>query len=327
MFINTTHKRYFLNGPQEDILDRHLEFYINNDQFYHSFTLKDIGLQVLPKYNIILNDNKKILYLFLLNDQRIMATIDAGAYSVVNMSDIVNFQIKNQDTQSTFEIQKEEIDSTRLYIIFNLNQVPQGNYVLNYIDKCSGVIPTDIQVIIKNFVVDRHYFVLNNNNNQPEQIMRVSSGHDIVLNVSIYKDNIKLENMKYDSGTKKYYHILNSNSKGNYTFQVNYNGASSILNEIVYVRDNLSELIRINDKSPECLYFYNSPDTINYKISPTTNSPVNDISIFSMYLNANSANSRDFYGTVNNRVKSFVLSVQPSIIFYVNIPLCKILLY
>ena len=309
-FINTTHKRYSLNGPQEDILDRHLEFYINNDQFYHSFTLKDIGLQVLPKYNIILNDNKKILYLFHLNDQRIMATIDAGAYSVVNMSDIVNFQIKNQDTQSTFEIQKEEIDSTRLYIIFNLNQVPQGNYVLNYIDKCSGVIPTDIQVIIRNFVVDRHYFVLNNNNNQPEQIMRVSSGHDIELNVSIYKDNIKLENMKYDSGTKKYYHILNSNSKGNYTFQVNYNGASSILNEIVYVRDNLSELIRINDKSPECLYFYNSPDTINYKISPTTNSPVNDISIFSMYLNANSANSRNFSGTVNNGEKSFVLSVQ-----------------
>ena len=310
-FRSNTHVTYSLNGEQEDILERSLELYINNDLFYHTFSLKDIGLDVLPLYNITLYSEKKI-YLFPVENQRILAEIKTSEFISANMNDIEGFKIKKDSLSYT--IVKERIDSTKLYISFNLTGAAEGSYTLYYIDRCGEDIKTDIEVIIRQFTIDRHYFVLNNNHNQNGQTLGLSLGHEIQLNVSIHRDNINLGNMNYDSTSRKYYYNLNSNSVGNYTFEVNFNGGTSVLNEIVYVRKELSDLLIIHNEPASCLYYHDPLKEISYSVSPSQNSVIKNINDFNSYWNANTSASTIFIPDISQNEKSFKLPIQYNII-------------
>ena len=142
-------------GDQDDMLNGNLEFYINNDNFYHSFSLKDIDLNVLPHYNLSIITKESKLYLFPINDQVVMVTIDAGEFIIVNLSHIVGFQIKNnQNSIPNLGFDKID-DSTRLNIKFDLESAVEGNYDLYYKDSCDDYIKSNLEVIIKKYEFPR----------------------------------------------------------------------------------------------------------------------------------------------------------------------------
>ena len=313
--INNTYSQYILYGDQDDMLNGNLEFYINNDNFYHSFSLKDIELNVLPHYNLSIITKESKLYLFPINDQVVMVTIDAGEFIIVNLSHIVGFQIKNKkDQNSKYNLDFDKIDdSTRLNIKFDLESAVEGNYDLYYRDSCNYDIKSNIEVIIKRYEFPRQYFVLNNKHNYDGQKMTVNINHDVDMNVSIYLDNVKKGNMYHVSGTKEYSYNLGSDSEGVYSFEANYKEQNILLKQKVYVKKELSDLLKITQEPTSCIYNNDILKEIVYKITPSENGIVSDISIFNSYLNGNSSYPILFDFTVNGNEKTFTSTLQNNI--------------
>ena len=52
--------------------------------------------------------------------------------------------------------------------------------------------------------MDRHYFVLNNNNVQSTQRMSLSIDSNNIMNISVYQDNNPSGEMNYAGDTKEY---------------------------------------------------------------------------------------------------------------------------
>ena len=132
--------------------------------------------------------------------------------------------------------------------------------------------------------MDRHYFVLNNNNGQSTQRMSLSIDSNNIMNISVYQDNNPSGEMNYAGDTKEYYYNFGQNSEGNYTFVVNYKGVSSKLKDIVYVKEN-QVFLNIIGQPNYCLYYQDIIKEINLQISKKE--IVKNLSDFSIYWRSN----------------------------------------
>ena len=157
---------YALNPNEIIIPETFIYMYIDDEIFEHSFSLQEIGLNIIPKYNLSLINNEKIIYLIPDNSNEQKVTIYFTAENNENsiIEDINSFIIKNGIIKQYLDFEK--ISKNSVNIKFK-NIASSSNYTLYYIDRCGYEIETEIKIEFYSFHIKRNYYVLNNyaNNN------------------------------------------------------------------------------------------------------------------------------------------------------------------
>ena len=258
-------------------------FILDHLQFKEAFSLKNLGLTVLPLYNMQLINNEKNISFLPENNQHLIVYVDSKENSNINLDDIISIGIKNH----VFKIEKNIIFNS-INITLDLSWVKNENireYQLYYIDKCATKIYTDTFISVIDFSVERNYFVLNNNlENIKTQRLIIHAPHSDYTKIYAYKDNsVNSFLVSYDGGGGYYYIDFNQNSKGVYSFKIINNEYELFyLSEKVYVFQNLNELL-IAHNFPNCSFLDNDKKALKdivYSIIIKDTDIVNNINIF-----------------------------------------------
>lgn len=276
-------KQYILNSSEINLKATYLDMFLEDEIFYHSFTLQDIGLKILPKYYINLNDNSNQINLLKGNNQSVRVSLYVEDYSNINYEDIQGFKIKNNGINYNVTKKNDDIDNKSLYLIFNIPSDSINNYTLYYVDFCGEDIETNIKVLINTFTIKRHYFVLDNNLNMTKQYIKIEGPHEDNIFIKAYKDKEYIGIINYNSSSKYYFIELDQNSKGNYNFYVSNNFVESPINGTVYVKQNLEDFFKIVNWPLSCIFLEEGNknfENINYTISSLNTEYFNDIRIF-----------------------------------------------
>ena len=255
-----------------------LKLKINDENFNEEFTLNELGLNIIPTYNIYLENNEKYIYLLPEKNQKVKVYLSTENNENINYDDKLEFKIINGNVKYTIE--KEKINDNSLNLIFN-NFDSNINYTLYFIDKCGNSINTHIIVVFITFEIKRKYFVLNNNLDMDKQYLIIEGPNTNSLYIIAYKDNKYYSIMNYDS-SRKYYIELDKNSKGDYSFKYSFNGIEKDLEGIVYVRENLNDFFMIEKEPSNCLFLdenKNALTSLNYTIS-SNNEVIKSIETF-----------------------------------------------
>lgn len=312
IYKNDSYNQYNLTWESDNILESPLYLYINNGMDIQQFNMKQLGLKIYPMYNFILtdNNNENNIYLFATDDQKVKVSFRTSEYFIANMDEIKGFSITNS---SKIEFQKEEIDAISLNIKFNVSDKNPGTYDLYYIDNCTNPIKTNLHVVILKYRIDRHYFVINNNNGQSTQRMSLSIDSNNIIEISVYKDNNPSGSMNYTKDSKEYYYNFGQNSEGNYTFEVIHNnGIRSMLKDIVYVREKYDVFLNIIGQPKYCLYYQDIIREINLQISKKE--IVKNLSDFSIHWRSNTRTEALNMKNGNNNNKNFTIKINDDII-------------
>ena len=283
------------------------DIYIDN-KLTESFNLKEFEINFIPKFEfeesgtiILLPEKGQIIKLkYFQNNQASLSYSDykeninnISYFWIGNISKSTN--IKNSDNENGIDV---EFDLSSL-------STSQNDYILSYIDSCGNQINTGINVRISSFYFERHYFVLKNNNNQPNQYLRIQGpinnqielhmtnllgGEDtrISTNENVYSYKL------YKSGIFRFYYINNKVNKA--------------LNDLVYVVDRLDGLFIINTNWSECM-FYNISKYLRFNFTFIPNRI--DNSIFNMTLKIDGDNqnySLDYIHNSNNKILDYILT-------------------
>jgi hypothetical protein len=114
--------------------------------------------------------------------------------------------------------------------------------------------------------------------------------------------------MKYNS-TYNYYIELDKNSTGDYTFFVNNNNEETQIEGIVYVRENLEDLLTTEKGPQSCLFLdkdKNSLTSLSYSIA-SKNELIKEINIFKSSFTINKVRFYDFENNPESQKQNFVL--------------------
>ena len=216
---------------------------VNDQEILKTISFQDFGINFLNKYEF--NEKGKKFMLFPQANQRIQISIKDNNYK--NES-IVGFCLGNKNA-TNFSISGNDINIT-----FNLDSsISETN--LSYIDACGEIFNTGIIIQIMSFSFERHYFVLDNNNNtQSEQILYINGPSSDEQNylVMIYNSYGAGTNVR-DSYNNGHYEIKLSR-QGNYTFYYNNDGIINNIEGAVYVYQSISDLFDINSTIDDCMF-------------------------------------------------------------------------
>ena len=287
---------FILNGNKIDLQYTFLQLFTDNGELDHWFTLQDLGINILPKYKMRFNNNKKITYLLPEDNQIVKVIIFVENNEIINLDDISGFIIKGEKNKNlAYQVGKNFIkgEPNTLKLIFNLLSVDKSeqSHLLYYIDRCGKEFQTDLKVSFISFNFRRKYFVLKNNKNLKYQLLMFDGPVDDKISISVYK-NGEYKGEAISNGTN-YYLNFSQSSQGNYTFRVINDGIDSSMNEIIYVRENLEEILVLKNNISNCMF------------SNENKSAIKDFSFTITPSNINT-NFRDFQSYFTSDQKTFM---------------------
>ena len=287
---------FILNGNKIDLQYTFLQLFTDNGELDHWITLQDLGINILPKYKMRFNNNKKITYLLPEDNQIVKVIIFVENNEIINLEDISGFIIKGEKNKNlAYQVGKNFIkgEPNTLKLIFNLSSVDKSeqSHLLYYIDRCGKEFQTDLKVSFISFNFRRKYFVLKNNKNLKYQLLMFDGPVDDKISISVYK-NGEYKGEAISNGTN-YYLNFSQSSQGNYTFRVINDGIDSSMNEIIYVRENLEEILVLKNNISNCMF------------SNENKSAIKDFSFTITPSNINT-NFRDFQSYFTSDQKTFM---------------------
>lgn len=273
---------FTLNSTDNNDQYSPLEMVIENENnFREQFTLKELGINLIPKYNIGLDNNEKTIYLLPGNNQYITVYLSVEGNVEIDKKHIKEFSIKHENEQP-YVLKKEEKSDNSFILIFNNTIDSKKDYILCYTDKCDNTVETNIKVSFYTFTINRFYYVLNNNLDMDKQNLTIEGPNTHSISINVYKNNNSYDIMNYDPNLKHYYIVLDKASKGDYSFIISFNGENIPINGIVYVRDYLKEFFTIENEPLNCLYLVQERKelkSLNYSITSNFDK-INNINIF-----------------------------------------------
>jgi len=305
---------FILNGNNINLQKTYLELFTDDQELDHLFILQDLGIVIIPKYIINFNNNNNKTYLLPKDNQVVKVIISVENNEIINLDDISEFEIKGENNNIlNYKVEKNLVngESNALNLIFNLSNVNKSerNYLLYYIDRCGHEFPTNLTVSFISFIFKRKYFVLNNNKDLKYQILNIEGPADNdKISISVYK------NGEYDGEAKNnglnYYLNFSQRSQGDYTFRIINNGIDSPINEtIIYVRENLEEILDLKTKIPDCMFSNENKSAIKNFIYTITPSNINtDFSDFQSYFSPDQKNITNLTYTVDGKDKTFYIN-------------------
>ena len=222
----------------------------NNGDLLKEFYLTDLGVKFIPAY--IFNERDSTIILLPQPDQQIILTYNNYIKENIKIS---SFYINNLVNKNL------TINQNSISITFDLSPDYFNNskdeYSLSYINECGQNVSTGVIIKVVYFHFRRHYFILENNNNQRNsQTLQIQGlkGYQIELKYHNAEDKIERSVYDYDSNTGIYKQTLTKN--GIYEFwYVSNSGVNKEIKDKVYVYNELSGLFKINTNFSECLLF------------------------------------------------------------------------
>ena len=281
---------YTLLGNEIDLSS--LRFSINilgYKDIEEKFSLLDLGLNIVPIYNLkSKNDEKKIL-LLPDKDQSLTLEIFVKDNYEVDPNDIIFLGINGHNSSVS------KVNDNTINAIFDLSWVKNEEvkeYQLYYQDKCGITTYTNLIISVASFTLQRNYFVIDNNlDYMKTQRLIIYGPSGDYLRLYAYRGNSQdgiLVN--FNTTDENYYIDFDQSSSGEYTFKIINNGIE--LAEIegkVYVALKLSDFFKY-DNLPTCSFLDSNKDVLkdlNYSIESADINKVNDISIFNSTFKSN----------------------------------------
>jgi hypothetical protein len=257
-------------------------------------------------------NNKDVKYLLPEDNQVVKVFISTENNEIIDLNDISGFKIKGEKTKNLeYQVGMNLLNGEMfaLNLIFNLSILDKSekNYSLYYIDRCRKEFQTDLKVSLVSFNFKRKYFVLNNNKNLKYQILTIDGPADDKISISVYKNGEY--NGEALNNASNYYLNFTQYSEGNYTFKVINDGIESSINETIYVRKNLEEILSLKNSISDCMFSNENKSVIkdfSYTITPS-NINTNLIKFQSFF----SLNQKDFWNlssSTNGKDKTFSIN-------------------
>ena len=300
---------FILNGNNINLQRTYLQLYTDDEELEHQFTLQDLGIDILPKYKIRFNNNKNVTYLLPEDNQVVKVIISVDNNEIINLEDIKEFKIKGENNKNLeYNVGNETIygDPYSLNLIFNLSSVDKSeqNYTLYYYDRCGKDFQTDLKVTLVSFNFKRKYFVLNNNKDSEYQTLTIEGPVNEKISISVYK-NGEYNGEALNNGLNYYLNFYRS-SQGDYTFRVINDGIDSSINETVYVRENLEDILRLKNNISNCMFSNENKSVIkdfSYTITPSNINT--NFSNFQSYFSHNQLDFKNLNSSGNGKDKTF----------------------
>ena len=247
---------YTLIGIEINLIESKFSIYNrNNTKFKETFTLQQLGIKVLPIYDLKFSNNEKSITLLPENNQYLDIYVFVKGEAEINLDDIKTIGI--EDNQ--FYIAKKK--GITISVKMNLKDLEIGKYYsIYYVDKCYHKVFTEIKISVSSFSVTRNYFVLNNNDNKKTQRLIFYGPHSDNVKIKVYKDNILYPSTYNES---YYYCEFNQYSKGSYTFKFDNNGNITELKETIFVVNKLEDLFDYTS-IPSCMFLNDDKSSLNY---------------------------------------------------------------
>ena len=228
------------------------KYYINfNSRVIRTFSLKDFGINFLPKYEF--KERGNIFNLLPQQNQTIILNYEGN-----NPYNISKFKIGNIESLKL----GKNFDQNNINTTFNLSNLytvenkDKNNFSLNYIDDCGTEIKTGIIIQIISFNFKRHYFVINNNNDeQDDQYLLISGPNNNKIRLFGYNENNRNnpDIIMFDDKEGKYKYTFDD--IGNYSFYYDNNGVKNDIIDKVYVFRELSNLFVNNTNLNKCMFY------------------------------------------------------------------------
>lgn len=309
---------FILNGKNINLQSTYLQLYTDDLELDHWFILQDLGINILPKYKMRFNNNKNVTYLLPEDNQIVKVFISVENNEIINLTDISEFKIKGENSNKDYniEINSKSTEENTLNLIFNLSSVNKSekNYLLYYYDKCpnKNEIKLDLKISLITFDFKRKYFVLNNNKNLIHQTLIIEGPENDKISLSVYKDG------EYKGQTEKlnkthYSFNFSQSSQGDYTFKVINERIESFINETVYVRQNLEEILTLKESISDCMFSNSDKSAIkdfSYTITPSNNNI--NLKGFQSYFTHNQKDFTILTPSGEGKEKSFIINYSES---------------
>ena len=303
---------YTLLGNEIDLSS--LRFSINilgYENINEKFSLKDLGLTIIPFYYMkSKNDEKKIL---LLPDKDQTLTLDIFVKDnyIVDPNDIQYLGI-NGHNSNILIVNNNTINAT-----FDLTWVENEivkEYQLYYIDKCGITTYTNLTISVASFTVQRNYFVIDNNlDYMKTQRLIIYGPTGDYLRLFAYRGNSQEGILvNFNTSDNNYYLDFDQSSSGEYTFKIFNNGIElAKIVDIVYVALKLSAFFKY-DNLPTCSFLDNNKEVLNdisYNIEIADINKIKNIAIFKTTLKSNDSFLLNFTEKIiNDNKKAFFLN-------------------
>ena len=296
---------FILNGSNINLQKTYLNLFTDDGELDHLFSLQDLGIDILPKYKIRFNNYENKMYLLPEDNQIVKVIISTENNEIINVNDIKGFIIK--ENNKTLEKRKITGEPFALNLIFNLSSIDKSikNYSLYYIDRCGKNIETDLKVILVTFNFRRKYFVLNNNKNLNYQTLIIEGPVNNKISISVFK-NGEYYGLADTNNTSNHYLNFAQSSQGDYTFKVINDGIEADINETIYVRQNLDEILGLKDNISSCMFSNENKSAIkdfSFTITPSNiNTSFKD---FETYITDDQKNFINLTSTIYEKEKTF----------------------
>ena len=282
---------FTLNANEINLLSPYFRIIkLGNQNIYERFSLKDLGLNIVPIYNMRIMNNEKSIIFMPENNQYLTLDINVKEDYIINPTDIKSLGINNH------KFEDFKINGNTINVTLDLSWVKNEKikeYQLFYIDRCGTTIYTDINITVASFTFQRHYFVMDNNlEDMKTQRLIIYGPYNDYIRIYAYKDGSENGILAdYNASDKTYYIEFDQSSRGVYSFKIFSTGVElANIEDKVYVANKLEEFFNY-EGVPTCLYLdkdKNSLEEISYSISINDANKIKNISIFkSIYINSN----------------------------------------
>ena len=305
---------FILNGSNINLQRTYLTLYTEDNELDHLFSLQDLGIDLLPKYKMTFDNNKNKTYLLPENNQVVKVKISVENNEIINLDDISEFKIrgeKNKNLNYSVGIDSKNREENTINLIFNLSNINKSeeNYLLYYVERCDDKkeFQVDLKISLVTFNLKRKYFVLNNNKNSKYQILTFEGKTvEDKISISVYKNGEYIG--EASSNGTNYYLNFTQSSQGDYTFIVRNDGIESPMNETIYVRENLEEILSLQKNIAKCMFSNENKSAIedfSYTIIPSNTINTNFKDFQSYYINQNDKNNLS--SSINGKEKTFTI--------------------
>ena len=306
---------FILNGSNINLQRTYLNLYTEDNELDHWFSLQDLGINLLPKYKMTFDNNKNKTYLLPENNQVVKVKISVENNEIINLDDIFEFKIrgeKNKNLNYSVGIDSKNREENTINLIFNLSNINKSeeNYLLYYVERCDDKkeFQVDLKISLVTFNLKRKYFVLNNNKNSKYQILTFEGKTvEDKISISVYKNGEYIG--EASSNGTNYYLNFTQSSQGDYTFIVRNDGIESPMNETIYVRENLEEILSLKKNIEKCMFSNENKSAIkdfSYIITPS--SDITNIRVFQSHFSHNQKNFQNLTSSFNGKDKTFVIN-------------------
>ena len=303
---------YTLLGNEIDLSS--LRFSINilgYENINEKFSLKDLGLTIIPFYYMKSKNDEKKIILLPDKDQTLTLDIFVKDNYMVDPNDIQYLGI-NGHNSSILIVNSNTINAT-----FDLSWVKNEiikEYELYYIDKCGITTYTNLTISVASFTVQRNYFVMDNNlDYMKTQRLIIYGPTGDYLRLFAYRGNSQEGILvNFNISDNNYYLDFDQSSSGEYTFKIFNNGIElAKIVDIVYVTLELSDFFKY-DNLPTCSFLDNNKEVLNdisYNIEIADINKIKSITIFKSTLKNNDSFLLNFTEKIyNDNKKAFILN-------------------